>query len=176
MPFPLLLAAIAGGTALLNQGQQSEQNARDKELAAAITRYSPWTALKAGPIRKVDTMGNIMKGLQTGAMASGLGLGGGAPTGVGDPSAAAAAARTSPLGIDYGELSKFSGVAPETMATNLAPTTPMAGGLGINYSKLASLAGPAAGGGAGNMFGMDMSKLAKYLKVSPWQSMLASNE
>jgi hypothetical protein len=165
------------GTTLLSQAQQSEQNQNDKELAAATTRYSPWTGMKAGPIRRVDTMGNIMKGLQTGAMASGMGFGGGAaPTGTGDPSALAAAASTSPLGIDYGDLSKFSGVAPETMATNLAPTTPMAGGLGLDYSKLASMAGPAAGGGAGNMFGMDMSKLAKYLKVSPWQAMLASNE
>lgn len=179
------------GTTLLSQSQQNQQNENDRKLAGETTRYSPWTGLKAGPIRKVDTMGNIMKGAQAGVMAGGMGFGGGGGSfGTGDPSALAAAARTSPLGVEYSGLSEFSGVTPETMAKNLTPTTPMAGGMGMDYSKLAGLAGATDGfdgdmaalaqklgmPGAKSPYGMDMSKLAKYLKVSPWQSMFASNE
>jgi hypothetical protein len=128
MAFPLIPVLAALGTTALAQIQQAQQNKRDRELAGEITRYSPWTGLKADPIRKVDTLGNLMKGVQTGVFASTIGDIGSSAANSGANSVLSRASHYSPLGVNYDVL------------------TP------------------------------DMSDVAKLLKLSPWQRMLAVNE
>lgn len=55
---PVTLAAIMGGVQMLS-GAQKEK--RDKTLAAATQRYSPWTGNKAGPIEYADPAATAMQ-------------------------------------------------------------------------------------------------------------------
>jgi hypothetical protein len=44
------------------------QDVRDRNLAAATQRYSPWTHLQAQPLRPHNLLGNMMETGATGAM------------------------------------------------------------------------------------------------------------
>src|SRR5574338_237036 len=154
MAFPLIPLLIGAGTAGLSQYQQSMANAADRRVAGETTRFSPWTNMRANPIRKVDMLGNLLKGVQSGVLASSLGAG---ETTTPEPTMTAG----SNLGVDYSPLSEYSGVTPEAMAANIDTSQ-----MGLDYSTLARLAGP-----ENPAYGQGMANLASYFKMSPWRSL-----
>jgi hypothetical protein len=82
----LPMAVGAGMGALKNKRAQEVENS-DRKLAAETQRYSPWTGLKAQPIRQAgSTFGDVLGGGMAGfgvAQSAGLfgGGGGDTPTG-----------------------------------------------------------------------------------------------
>lgn len=60
MPFPLLLAIGAGLGAVKHYGIDRPQEERERKLAAATQRLSPWTGLQAGPISHPDLLGSML--------------------------------------------------------------------------------------------------------------------
>jgi hypothetical protein len=157
------MAAMALGSLLLNQTQQDEQNKNDKELAWVTTRMSPWTNLKADPIRKVDTAGNIMKALQAYGSAGGTipGMDGAKEAVTAGADAAGGAARAAtPLNVDYSPLEKFTGLGGGGMA-------PGGGAMSV-AEQMSPIAKPLAAGG---MDESTMKKLAKMLGINAWSAM-----
>lgn len=67
---PLLLGALIGGGAGLGKSLffDAPREESDRKLAASTQRYSPWTGLKANPIRESDPLGSAMQFGTTGAM------------------------------------------------------------------------------------------------------------
>ena len=66
---PLLIGALAGGGLGLLKGltvDRDKEN-RQRTLAAATQRYSPWTGLRAGPIEEADPFGKMLGGAGAGA-------------------------------------------------------------------------------------------------------------
>jgi hypothetical protein len=166
MPFPIM-AAMALGQLLLSQQQQGEQNENDKKVAAETTRMSPWTNLKAGEIRKVDTAGNVMKALQAYAGAGGTipGVDGAKAAAGGAAEAAGGAARAAtPLNVDYSPLEKFASLGGGGQA-------PGGGAMSV-AERLSPIAKPMAAAGApGTMDSTNMQKLAKMLGINAWSAM-----
>ena len=159
------MAAMALGTMLLQQKQQEDANASDRELAGVTTRMSPWTNLKAGDIRKVDTAGNVMKALQSYAKGGGTipGVNGAADAATTASTASEGAARAAtPLNVDYSGLDKFTGLGGGGAA-------PGGGELSV-AERLAPIAKPMTGATAG-LDGTMMQKLAKMLGINAWSAM-----
>lgn len=75
--WPLLIGAALG---LGKTGFDSVQQKKEIKAQAGTTRWSPWTGMKAADPRKLDPLGDIMKGGLTGAMAGNMMAGGGAAT------------------------------------------------------------------------------------------------
>jgi hypothetical protein len=66
---PITLALILGGGGLLKSELVDQpREERDRKLAGATQRYSPWTGLKANPIREADPVGTAMQFGTTGLM------------------------------------------------------------------------------------------------------------
>lgn len=65
---PLLGAAIGLGKGLLIDKPKEE---RDKKLAGAIARWSPWTGMQPGKIRRADPFGSALQGGVTGFLMGG---------------------------------------------------------------------------------------------------------
>lgn len=66
---PLLIGALAGGGLGLLKGltvDRDKEN-RQRTLAAATQRYSPWTGLRAGEIEEADPFGKMLGGAGAGA-------------------------------------------------------------------------------------------------------------
>jgi hypothetical protein len=62
---------------LKSEAIDKPKEARQRKLAAATQRYSPWTGLKANPIQEADTFGSALQGGMAGAtFASQNGAGG----------------------------------------------------------------------------------------------------
>lgn len=58
---PWLGLAIGAGAGLLkNELVDQPKEERERKLAAATQRYSPWTGLKAGEIQHADPFGNML--------------------------------------------------------------------------------------------------------------------
>jgi hypothetical protein len=66
-PITLALLFAAGGLAK-NQLVDKPREERDRKMQAATTRYSPWTKLKADPVRESDPFGNAMQFGTTGLL------------------------------------------------------------------------------------------------------------
>lgn len=70
---PITGLAIAAGIGLLkSQTVDKDKEKRQRKLAAATQRYSPWTGLQAGPIQEADPFGSA---LQYGAAGAQMGAG-----------------------------------------------------------------------------------------------------
>ena len=66
---PLLLGSLIGlGKGLLIDKPKEE---RDKKMAATIARYSPWTGMSPGKIRRADPFGSALQGGVTGFLMGG---------------------------------------------------------------------------------------------------------
>lgn len=66
MPFTAL--AIGAGVGLLkSQTIDKAKEAKQRELAAETQRYSPWTGLKADPVKTADPLGSMLQYGATGA-------------------------------------------------------------------------------------------------------------
>lgn len=61
----LMGAGLGLGKSALSDEPQEE---RDRQLASETQRYSPWTGLKAGAIRRADPFGSGLQGGVTGTM------------------------------------------------------------------------------------------------------------
>lgn len=66
---PLTIGLMAGGglglvKGILDQGRE----AKDRQVAAETTRYSPWTHMQAQPVQRADLLGSAMQGGTAGAM------------------------------------------------------------------------------------------------------------
>lgn len=85
--WPLLLAGGALGAA--KTGYDSIQQGKERKVQAATTRWSPWTGMKAAEPRKLDLLGDIMKGGLSAAMIGNMMPAGGAAATA--PAAAASA-------------------------------------------------------------------------------------
>jgi len=72
MPLPLIAAGIGG---LLGLGKSlafdKPREERDKQLAAAIARWSPWTGMQPGKIRRADPFGSALQGGTAGFLMGG---------------------------------------------------------------------------------------------------------
>lgn len=72
--WPLLLAGVMAMNKIVSDQQGAEN---DRNLASETARYSPWTGLRPGPVRKANWMGSGLQGFTSGlALGKGLGLGG----------------------------------------------------------------------------------------------------
>lgn len=69
MPFTALAVGAALGL-VKSEAIDAPKEARDRKLAAATQRYSPWTHLQAQPIKTADPFGSA---LQYGASGAALG-------------------------------------------------------------------------------------------------------
>lgn len=67
---PLVMALVGAGLGAYKGHQDKKAHQKDKELAAATTRYSPWTGMK-GQITTRD--GNMAGGAVKGGLAGYLG-------------------------------------------------------------------------------------------------------
>jgi len=63
-----LMAAGGAGLGYLKNKQDVKNEASDRAAAASTIRYSPWTGMQPGQIRKADLMGSMLQG------ATGLGM------------------------------------------------------------------------------------------------------
>lgn len=54
--WPMLI--MAGVNAVSNQGKEQ----KDRDLAAATQRYSPWTGLQAQPVKRANFAGDLAQG------------------------------------------------------------------------------------------------------------------
>ena len=84
MPIPLLaLAALGGAMGLAKNKADQQREAQQRQEAAEIMRWSPWTGMQPGPVQQAgDPMSSALQGAMGGAlMGQGLGLGGGAAEG-----------------------------------------------------------------------------------------------
>ena len=77
---PLAIAAIIGAIvgAAKHYGVDKPQEEKERKLAAETARYSPWTGMKPGTVKRANLAGSVIQGGATGAM-MGAGLGAGAP-------------------------------------------------------------------------------------------------
>lgn len=67
---PLLLGALIGaglGTAKHFVSDKPNEEA-DRRLAAETARYSPWTGMRPGQIKRANLVGNVMQGAGAGAL------------------------------------------------------------------------------------------------------------
>ncbi len=99
-------AALGGAKGMSDEGKEKE----DRKAAAETMRWSPWTRLNAGPIKKADMAGSILQGGMTGAMMGGQ-FGG----------AAKAAAPAASDGMAATAGTPFDGNGPTLAAQNGAP-------------------------------------------------------
>jgi hypothetical protein len=67
MPFPLWAAMALAGAAKAELVDRPKEK-RQRDLAVATTKYSPWTGLKAGPIQEADPFGSALNWGTTGAI------------------------------------------------------------------------------------------------------------
>ncbi len=68
---PLVGLGIGLGGGLLKGGFDAAREARERKVAAATQRYSPWTGMQAAPVRSADIFGSALQGATTGAMVEG---------------------------------------------------------------------------------------------------------
>lgn len=67
---PLAIGAlVGGGIGGMKFFGDKMREGKDRELAAATQKYSPWTGLQAGPIKRADLIGSIAAGGAMGASA-----------------------------------------------------------------------------------------------------------
>jgi hypothetical protein len=64
---PLFLAIGAGTGVLKSELVDRPREERQRRLAAATQKYSPWTGLKANPIQEADPLGSAIQFGATGA-------------------------------------------------------------------------------------------------------------
>lgn len=65
---PLTLGLILGGTGLgKSLLVDAPQEARDRKAAAEVTKWSPWTGMQPGAVKKADPLGSVMTWGSTGA-------------------------------------------------------------------------------------------------------------
>jgi hypothetical protein len=62
---PLLIGGAALGALKYNQDQKN--SAKDRQVAAATARYSPWTGMKPQDVKRPDAIGDVMQGGLAGA-------------------------------------------------------------------------------------------------------------
>ena len=104
---PLAIAAIVGammGAAKHYMADVPAEEA-DRKLAAETARYSPWTGMKPGQIKRANGVGTITQGAATGALL-------GSSLGAGTPAAAATTpeAGTTSMGpFSWGMMGKATG-------------------------------------------------------------------
>lgn len=66
---PLTMMAIGAGVGVgKNLLFDAPRERKDRELAAATARYSPWTGMQPQQVQRADMLGNAMQGGMTGAM------------------------------------------------------------------------------------------------------------
>lgn len=87
-----MIPLLVGGAALgLAKGYQDQQNEKkDRQVASATARYSPWTGMQPQQVKRGDMIGSGMQGAMAGGML-GQSLGGG-----GDAAAGGAMQTTDP--------------------------------------------------------------------------------
>lgn len=112
MGFWIPAAMAAAGALMGHQKHQREKEIedQDRKLASATARYSPWTGMAPGQIRRAGSaFGSIGQGALSGAMFGSQFGGGGAGGGVAAEGAGAAGSNTlggqdmaAQMGQDYG--------------------------------------------------------------------------
>lgn len=64
---PLALAGIGAGVGLGKSLLDQQQEKRDRQEAAMIAQWSPWTGMQPEKVKRTDYLGNAMQGGMTGA-------------------------------------------------------------------------------------------------------------
>lgn len=64
---PLIGAAVGAAGGIGKTISEGEKANRDRQLASATQRYSPWTGLKAASVETPNAFGNIASGVAGGA-------------------------------------------------------------------------------------------------------------
>lgn len=64
----IAVGVAVGAAVLKTEAVDQPKENRQRKLAAATQRYSPWTGLEAQPIQEADLGGNILQYGMTGAM------------------------------------------------------------------------------------------------------------
>ena len=72
MPGPLILAGLGAALGLGKSfAFDQPREEKDKKLAGAIARWSPWTGMQPGKIRRADPFGSALQGGTTGFLMGG---------------------------------------------------------------------------------------------------------
>lgn len=65
---PITMAVIGGGIGLGKGILDQQREAKDRQMAAEIARWSPWTGMQTPMPKRADVLGSTMQGAMGGAM------------------------------------------------------------------------------------------------------------